>query len=193
MLTVLQVCLHATSDVNHVKASSSPGSVEQNDVLSDILVQPNPKETSRRKRKAGIKQKSVCLTDDDVLSGLKEEVQRKKDEELDKTERKRIREEKKAKKERLKKEKEEKKKKKEQAKKAGEGPEDVEVEELLGELAVDGNESDAECPKYGLLYSADEENLWVCCDRCSLWYDFKCTKLRSRRNLPATYVCDLCK
>ena len=79
------------------------------------------------------------------------------------------------------------------SKKAGEGPEDVEVEELLSELAVDGNESDAECPKCGLLYSADEENLWVCCDRCSLWYDFKCTKLRSRRNLPATYVCDLCK
>ena len=67
---------------------------------------------------------------------------------------------------RLKKEKEEKKKKKEvanQTKKADEGPEDVEVE-LLSGLALDGNESDAECPKCGLLYSADKENLWVCCD-----------------------------
>ena len=74
----------ATSDANHVQVSSSPSSVEQNDVLSDILVRPKPKETSHRKRKAGINQKSVCLTDDVVLSSLKEEVQRKKDEELEK-------------------------------------------------------------------------------------------------------------
>ena len=67
----------ATSDANHVKVSSSTSSVEQNDVLSDILVRPKPKETSRRKRKPGINQKTVCLTDDDTLSGLKEEVQRK--------------------------------------------------------------------------------------------------------------------
>ena len=160
-------------------------------MLSDTLVRPKPKEASRRKRKAGLNQKSVCLTDDDVLSGLKEEVQRKKDNELEKMERKRIREEKKAEKERLNKEKEEKKEKEvvaKEAKKADEGPYDVEVEELLSGLALDGNESDAECPKCGLLYSADEENLWVCCDRCSSWYDFKCKKLRSRRNLPAIYV-----
>jgi hypothetical protein len=46
--------VYATSGANHVKASSSPSSVEQNDVLSDILVRPKPKETSRRKRIAGI-------------------------------------------------------------------------------------------------------------------------------------------
>ena len=86
----------ATSDGNHVKASSSPGSVEQNDVLNDILVHPKPKETSCRKRKAGINQKSVCLTDDDVLS---------KDDEREKVERKRMHEEKRAEKERLKKKK----------------------------------------------------------------------------------------
>ena len=184
--------MSATSDGNHVKASSSPSSVEQNDVLSDIFVHPKPKETSLQKRKAGINQKSVCLTDDNVLSGLKEEVQRKKDDEREKVERKRMREKKGAEKERLKKRKRREKKQEvaKQAKKTVEGPEDV---ELLSGLALDGNESGAECPKCGLLYSADEENLWVCCDRCSSWYDFKCTKLRSKRNLPATYVCDLCK
>ena len=62
----------ATSDANHVKASSSPSRVEQNDVLSDILVQPKPKENSRRKRKADINQKSVCLTDDEELEKWKE-------------------------------------------------------------------------------------------------------------------------
>ena len=71
-------------------------------MLGDILVRPKPKETSLRKRKAGINQKSVCLTDDDVFSGLKEEVQRKKNDKREKFE---LREEKKAEKERLKKEK----------------------------------------------------------------------------------------
>ena len=103
--------MSATSDGNHVKASSSPSSVEQNDVLSDIFVHPKPKETSLQKRKAGINQKSVCLTDDNVLSGLKEEVQRKKDDEWEKVERKQMREEKRAEKERLKKEKEKKRSK----------------------------------------------------------------------------------
>ena len=41
-----------------------------NDVLSDILVLPKPKEKSGWKRKAGINQKTVCLTDDDVFDGL---------------------------------------------------------------------------------------------------------------------------
>ena len=79
----------ANSDV---KVSSNPSSIELNDVLSEVLVRPKPKEISRRKRKAGINQRSVCLTDDNVLSSLKEEVQRKKDDEQDKLERKQMRE-----------------------------------------------------------------------------------------------------
>lgn len=82
--------MSATSDANHVNASSSPSSEGQNDVLNDILVQPKQKETSHQKRKAGINQNSVRLTDDNVLSDLKEEVQRKKDNKLEKMERKRI-------------------------------------------------------------------------------------------------------
>ena len=131
------------------------------------------------------------LTDDDVFDGLKAKDKEKKDNELKKLERKKLQE---AKKEKLKKEKEEKKKQKElakQAKKAGEGPE--ELERMLSGLALDGDESDdAVCPKCSLLY-AGEENLWVCCDKCFSWYDFKCTKLRSKRRLPDSYICDSCK
>ena len=140
----------------------------------------------------GINQKTVCLTDDDVFDGLKAKDKEKKDNELKKLERKKLQE---AKKEKLKKEKEEKKKQKElakQAKKAGEGPE--ELERMLSALTLDEDESDdAVCPKCGLLYSAGEENLWVCCDKCFSWYDFKCTKLRSKRRLPDSYICDSCK
>ena len=187
----------ASSHANHVSpvtnTSSNPNSEDhpsENDVLSDILVLPKPKQKSGRKRKAGINQKTVCLTDDDVFDGLKAKDKEKKDNELKKLERKKFQEEKKAKKEKLKKEKEEKKKQKElakQAKKAGEGPE--ELERMLSGLALDGDESDdAVCPNCGLLYSAGEENLWVCCDKCFSWYDFKCTKLRSKRHLPDSYL-----
>ena len=77
--------------------------------LSDILALPKPKEKCGRKRKPGINQKTVCLTDDAVFDRFKAEDQEKKDKELEKRERKRVCEEKKAKKERLKKENEQKK------------------------------------------------------------------------------------
>ena len=156
-----------------------------------------PKEKSGRKRKAGINHKTVCLTDGDVFDGLKAEDQKKKENELKKIGRKRTHEEKKVEKERLKKKKKRKRSKKlakqaKQAKLASEGPK--ELERMFSGLALDGNElDDALCPKFGLLYSADEENLWVCCDKCSSQYDFKCTKLRSKRCLPATYICASCK
>ena len=109
----------ASSHANHVSpvtnTSSNPNSEDhpsENDVLSDILVLPKPKEKSGRKRKAGINQKTVCLTDDDVFDSLKAKDKGKKDNELKKLERKKLQEEKKAKKEKLKKEKEEKKKRK---------------------------------------------------------------------------------
>ena len=191
----------ATSGTNHMlasKTSSCPSSLDQqskNDILSDILVLPKPKDKSGRKRKAGINQKTVCLTDDEVFDGLKAEDQKKKENKLKRIEREQIREKKKAEKERLKKEKEEKKKQKElakQARMASDGPE--ELDRMLSGLTLDGNDSDdAVCPKCGLLYSADEENLWVYCDKCSSWYDFKCTELRSERYLPPTYICDSCK
>ena len=59
----------ASSHANHVSpvtnTSSNPNSEDhpsENDVLSDILVLPKPKEKSGRKRKPGINQKTVCLT-----------------------------------------------------------------------------------------------------------------------------------
>ena len=123
----------------------------------------------------------------------------KKDKELEKRERKRVREEKKAEKERLKKEKEQKKKQKAKAKKAKQPVEDLEtvLEGLTlddGTAGDDATEDEAICPKCAKLYSSDTENeLWICCDKCYQWYDFKCTKLRSIKRLPHTYICDLCK
>ena len=114
-------------------SSSPPISVHQpaeSDVLSDILVLPRPKEKSRRKRKAAVNKKTVCLTDDTILEGLVAERQRR-----------RIREAKtenlggeKAKREALKKEKQKKKKQRELAKQSQVEP--LHVEEMLAELAL---------------------------------------------------------
>ena len=125
------------------KTSSNPNSEDhssENDVLSDILVLPEPKEKFGRKRKAGINQKTVCLTDDDVFDGLKAADKEKKDNELKKLERKKLRKEKKAEKEKLKNGKKKQKELAKQAKKAGEGP--GELERMLSGLALDRDESD---------------------------------------------------
>ena len=54
--------------------------------LSDILALPKLKEKSGRKRKPGINQKTVCLTDDAMFDRLKAEDQEKKDKELEEKE-----------------------------------------------------------------------------------------------------------
>ena len=52
------------------------------------------------------------------------------------------------------------------------------------------NEEDAICPKCGLPYLADVGNLW---EGCSKLYDFKCTKIKSKRCIPDLYFCEDCK
>ena len=54
------------------------------------------------------------------------------------------------------------------------------------DLSSDG-ESDAVCPKCGWVYS-DDDGVWICCDGCDSWYDIRCTNIRSRRNIPDTYM-----
>ena len=51
------------------------------------------------------------------------------------------------------------------------------------------------CPKCGLSYLADkdENNVWVECEGCEKWFDFKCTNIRSKRHLPGTFICEDCK
>ena len=53
-------------------------------------------------------------------------------------------------------------------------------------------ESVAECPCCGIVYGDDDESLWICCDHCNTWYDFKCTTLTNRCSIPETYFCQDC-
>ena len=52
--------------------------------------------------------------------------------------------------------------------------------ELAGMTASD-DDYEAVCPKCGVLFSAADNGVWVCCDECKNWYDFKCTCIKRYR------------
>ena len=61
----------------------------------------------------------------------------------------------------------------------------------LATLSLSQQEEDmTQCPTRGLLYDDDDSgNLWVSCDKCLAWFDFKCTDIQNKRKIPKTYVC----
>lgn len=54
------------------------------------------------------------------------------------------------------------------------------------------SESSFVCPSCGQLYSEDEDELWICCDKCDQWYDLKCTGLKSKARVPKLFYCLPC-
>ena len=50
---------------------------------------------------------------------------------------------------------------------------------------------DAECPKCGIHYNTDD-SLWVECNGCHQWFDFKCTNIKSERCVPDSFYCEKC-
>ena len=50
------------------------------------------------------------------------------------------------------------------------------------------------CPKCGLAYgTTNDDILWICCDDCDRWFDYKCSGLWSRRGyLKSTLVLIAC-
>uniref|UniRef100_A0A1X7T9V7 PHD-type domain-containing protein n=1 Tax=Amphimedon queenslandica TaxID=400682 RepID=A0A1X7T9V7_AMPQE len=57
------------------------------------------------------------------------------------------------------------------------------------------SDDDTICPKCGLAYSADHDssNLWICCDKCDVWFHLKCTIVKSKWTIPDTYFCEECQ
>ena len=52
--------------------------------------------------------------------------------------------------------------------------------------------SDDVCSKCGVRYG-DTGSLWICCDSCNCWLDFKCSGLNSEKKLPSKFICPDCK
>lgn len=201
-------------------ASHAPGSVSSSDVLSEVLLLPQPK-PSKKKRKPGVNTKAVCLTDADVVKTLEAEAEEKllKEQEqntrrIERERKKKEREQKKLEAERKKKEKKcmREAKKQEAEKRAREqrrrqqterqpkGTRTTRATARSGDLGLCGDfdklvissdtESEAECPKCGLVYG-DDEATWICCDRCNTWYDVECAGV-SENEIPDDYICEDC-
>ena len=65
----------------------------------------------------------------------------------------------------------------------------IEDIEML-KICSDTEESEAECPKCGLLYGETSEQ-WICCDGCDTWLDLQCANI-SNNNIPDEYYCSDC-
>ena len=174
--------------------------------LKDVLVLP--KQQICKKRKPALTSKAQCLTNSGFLSELKEKKQENIEKEQAKEMRKVERERKKKEKERKAEEREalrEQKKKQEpggrrsQRKTASrQEPEHINYFRrclflnfhLKTEQHHSSSESEAECPKCGLVYGEDD-SLWICCDECSMWFDLKCSGI-SAHSIPEHFVCDDC-
>ena len=196
-------------DSDHASLTAS-SSVSTSDVLSDILRLPEPKAT-KKKRKPGFNKKAVCITEDNVIKEL-EEQKKEKEQKKEEMIAKRIEREKKR--EQKKKEAASREKKKEEEKKTGvrsknkdkitrtarqltkrgmmavAAPlnDDLNIEDL--KISSDTEESEAECPKCGLIYGQTQDK-WICCDLCDTWVDLKCAGI-SKYNIPEEYYCSDC-
>lgn len=188
------------------------------DVLSEILVLPQPKPASKRRNKQALNnKKAICITDSKVLEELKaeeeaklEEQKLKKEKQLEREQKRIEREEKKKEKqlekEKKKKEREEQRKKKELEWKEREfrkqetrkGPErrGGRLHNMMEELTIDDSSSEEEdsavCPKCGLVY-LDDGGFWICCDSCESWYNIECTNVRSKKDVPDIFCCEKCQ
>ena len=187
--------------------------------LSDILALPKPVPSKRTNRKPAVNAKASCITDTEVLEKLVQRKEEKEAKEEEKSRKKLEKEKKKQERERKKKEKQEERemKKQEREKKKGERQRKKDLSKqpkrqtrasvkkscasdklqetfsnLNIESEVSGEESEAECPECGLIYgSTQDEERWVQCDICALWWDMTCAGV-DENIADSTFVCSNC-
>ena len=184
---------------SHLSSVKSKSSSCSSDILSELLVLPEAK--IARKRKGGLNAKAICITESHVLEEMKTKEDEKKINEQLKAERKIERERKRLEREEMKKEKAQQRKEKQKGlkrrRKAGtktqeEDDLEREMSSLMLDEESDGTDDGAICPKCGAS-SLESDDLWIACDGgCDRWFDFKCTKIRSKRRLPEHFICEDC-
>ena len=198
----------ASSKITHASGFKHADAESSSDILSEVLKFPEPKPSIRKRR--GINSKAIHLTDGDFLNELKDKEEEKKTKEAEKQSKKEEREKRRVERE---KRKAEYPRKREATAKKGKyhgKPRScrgkASIEAKLKKLTIDQSsndsstdsessaESDAQCPVCGLTYLGDDSHaVWVSCDVCSSWLDFKCTGLKNPNRLPKKYLCPDCK
>ena len=86
---------------------------------------------------------------------------------------------------------EERKRKEEEKRKKEEKKKQSEKKQMNNDGAMK-DISDDVCSKCGVRYG-DTGSLWICCDSCNCWLDFKCSGLNSEKKLPSKFICPDCK
>ena len=170
--------------------------------LSEILAIPKPL-ASKKKTRQAVNTKASCITDAEVLEELKHQKEEKKAREEEKRIRKLEREKKKKERVKIKKSSKRRMKansdKKVEARVTRSKSASVEIlQDLISKLDISEteeseDESEAECPGCGLVYgSADDNEKWVQCDMCKVWWDLKCACVDEENITEATFVCANC-
>ena len=54
------------------------------------------------------------------------------------------------------------------------------------------DEDDAICPECGKACADDKDSLYICCDGCDLWFDFKCTTISGKETATNQHFCGSC-
>jgi len=194
---------HPEVNTSSTEGSSVSGSrnssAKSSDVLSDILLLPEPKEKPSRSKSKGITSaKTVCITEDKVLNELKQK-------EIDKRKAEEERAAKQLEKARKKKEKQQKEQKRQDkaAKTASVAKDDQQLKAKKKTWTVSFKDVEKEtsstdsdsttCPLCGMVFADDDTgDFWICCDRCDQWFDRKCTRIRNSRKIPDSYICEKC-
>ena len=74
----------SSSGQHHLGSVNSAKDTDSSDILSEVLLLPEPKEKPASKRKPALTKKTVCLTEDDVLENLRKKESEKKEAEEEK-------------------------------------------------------------------------------------------------------------
>ena len=182
---------------------SGANTSSSSDVLGDILVYPKPSQKSTsRKRKPALNSQAVCITEESVLEQLRAEEEEKKLKATEKEKQKldNKRKERQLENRRLKKRKRRLKKQKRKLKKSlregkgGRKPKRVEEVDIitrnLRSCTIKGQDKETRCPVCNVLFD-DSSSIWMCCDKCNLWYNLECTNM-PEDSIPDSFYCDRC-
>ena len=186
------------------------------DVLSQLLVLPEPRKTTRRRRKPALNSKTVCITDIEVLDELKAQELEKAEVEAVKKVKQLEREQKRLRKEENRKAKEKQKKIKgkqslkssqtkpvskkskpktalrKQATRKGRSLSGMASRLTICDSEQTSDEDDAVCSECGKIFADDADGFWICCDGCDHWFDLSCTTVSSKEAVPEQYFCGSC-
>ena len=191
-----------------VSVVTTPSLPSSEEVLSELLVLPNPVRKTGRTRSA-INQKAIEISNSTNLQEMKDKEQAKADAKTLREERKLERQEK------AKERQKEKEKKQEKERKAQERQKQKEekvkekkakkrrpkcsspspaatlgLESLFDQLDIVDN---GQCFNCELVFNEeDEDRFWVCCDGCDNWYCFACHKIPTKDSVPDEFYCTKC-